>query len=311
MKKENIVNQERREFKLFCPERMDVAEKAVYDLAQSLALLGVRGWTLPNIKERFVSSERGELEIGKVGRVTDLDVEIVFDEKFRTKEGQQEYERELRLGGIDYPGMEQVFKHELAHVAMWSVTGLKHQAAIRLVDEGWATIVEKLATTEASTVDELVKFIRSEVKMMKNDNSELYLRCLDLEHPVSNLKKEKLDNAEYIVGAALLLWLRETKGEEAMIDLIRKSPSTSRRTSTNTAKVPSDLKPDLHVGYQSYQKGIVSVLRKGSLSAQEMREVSEFAYKWEAAQFRAALLDLTGLDSVLEVRERFEKWLNS
>ncbi|MBU2566999.1 hypothetical protein KKG46_05600 [Patescibacteria group bacterium] len=308
---ENIANQERKEFKLFCPERMDVAEKAVYDLAQSLAILGVRGWTLPNIKEKFVESDEAELELGKTGIVTEIDAEVVFDERFRAKEIQEEYERELRSRGIDYPGMEQVFKHELAHLAMWSVTGLRHQAAIRLIDEGWAAMVERLGTEETPSLIELIKTIKAEILSLKEEQSDIYDRCMDLEHPVSHLKKEELKSAEYIVGAALLLWIREAKGQDAMIDLMRKSPSTSRRTSTKAAKVPADLKPGLHAGYQLYQKGVVDVLRKGSLSAEEMRQVSEFAHKWEAAQFRAALLEVTGFSSVSEAEGEFEKWLNS
>lgn len=286
-----------------------MAERAVFDLAESLRILGITGWTLPDIKEVFVKSGDDKPELGRVGVVTAITAEMIFDERFKSKESQAEFERELEYYGWDYPGMERVFKHELAHLAMWSVTKLPHQPAVRLVDEGWATLLEYLGTKEATKVAELSKRLRIKVKGLKEEQPEVYGRCLDLAHPVSERFKEELGGAEYFVGAALLLWIYEKFSLEAMIDLLRKSPSTSRRTSTQTMKIFSALDPKVHAGYASYQKGIVEPLRRGELTEEEAVKISEFARKWEAAQFRSALLEVTGFESIAKVREEFETWI--
>lgn len=286
-----------------------MAERAVFDLAESLRILGVGGWTLPNIKEKFVESGDDKLELGRVGTVTVIEAEIVFDEKFKTKESQKEFEEVLAYQGWEYPGMERVYKHELAHLVLWSVTKLPQQPVVRLLDEGWATLIEYLGTKEATNVAKLIEFIKFKVQSIKSDDRDVYERCLDLEHPVSERVKEDLQGAEYFVGAALLLWIYEVKGLEAMIDLLRKSPSTSRRTSTDRVKIFSALDPKLHVGFSSYQKGIVEPLRRGELTNEEAHKISEFARKWEAAQFRSALLEVTNLESIAKVREEFEEWL--
>jgi hypothetical protein len=64
-------------------------------------------------------------------------------------------------------------------------------------------------------------------------------------------------------------------------------------------------------GFVSYQKGIVEPLRRGELTEAEAVRLSEFARKWEAAQFRSALLEVTNLESIAKVREKFEEWLNN
>jgi len=289
---------------------MDVAERAVLDLAETMRILGVSGWTLPNIREKFVESTEDQLEMGRTGLVTAIEAEIVFDDRFKTKESQKDFEEQIKYEGFEYPGMTRVFKHELAHLAMWSVTGLPHQPAVRIIDEGWATLVEYLGTGEAKTVAELADRLKSKAERIKRETPEVYYRCLDLAHPVSERFREDLNGAEYIIGAALLLWVYELKGLEAMIDLIRKAPSTSRRTSTNLIKIPAALKADLHVGYQSYQKEIVEPLRRGNLTMEEAAAISEFARGWEAAQFRAGLLEITGYSSIEEAGERFESWLS-
>ncbi len=303
------LRKERREFKLICPERMDVAERAVFNLAESLRILGISGWTLPNIKEKFVESSEGKLELGRTGVVNEIEAEIVFDTKFRKKESQRNFEVEMGLRDFDYQGMEQVFKHELAHLVMWSVTKLPHQQAVRLIDEGWATLVEHLGTDEARTITELTSLIKFKVQSIKRENPENYQRCLDLEHPVSERVKEDLETAEYYVGAGLLLWVLENQGRVAMIDLIRKTPSTSRRTSTDQIKIFSALNPNVHKGYSSYQKGIVDPLRRGNLSAEDLQKIGEIAIEWEAEQFRSALLEVTEMKSIEDIRETFMAWL--
>ncbi len=286
-----------------------MAERAVFELAEALGILGITGWTLPDIKEVFVKSSDDKLELGRVGVVTAITAEMIFDERFKTKESQAEFERELDYYGWDYPGMESVFKHELARLVLWSVTKLPHQPAVRLVDEGWATLLEYLGTKEATNIAELIGFIKYKVQTIKSDNSDVYERCMDLAHPVSERFKEDLGGMEGFFGAGLLLWVYEQLGLEVMIEFLRKSPSTSRRTSTMTIKIFSALDPKVHAGYASYQKGIVEPLRRGELTNEEAVKISEFARKWEAAQFRSALLEVTGFESIAKVREKFEEWL--
>jgi len=290
---------------------MDVAERAVFELAEALRILGIFGWTLPDIKEVFVKSSYEKLELGRVGTVTAVTAEMVFDERFKSRELQEEFERELEYYGWDYPGMEKVFKYELAHLVMWSVTKLPHQQAVRLVNEGWATLIMYLGTKEATNIAELIEFIKFKVQSIKSMDLSVYERCLDLAHPVSERFKEELGEVEGFFGATLLLWVYEKFSLEVMVDLMRKSPSTSRRTSTESMKIFSALDPKIHAGYSSYQKGIVEPLRCGELTEEEAIKISEFARKWEAAQFRSALLEVTGFESIAIVREEFEEWLNT
>ncbi len=287
-----------------------MAERAVLDLAESLRLLGVSGWNLPNIREKFVTTNQNTMpELGRLGRITETEAEIIFEEKFQTKESQILFEEELRLYGINYPGMESIFKRELAHLVMWSITGLRHQPAIRLIDEGWAVLIQYLGTLDIDSLSKLTTFIKSKLSNIENEYTDSYQRCLDLRHPVSERTKEDLQGVEGFFGAGLLLWIYESQGLEAMIDLIRKSPSTSRRTSTDYMKIPADLRPLIHTGYTSYQQNVVAPLRRGNLSYAEAQTISDFARHWEAKQFQSAITEITQIPDIQVIINEFEKWI--
>lgn len=290
--------------------RMDVAEQAVFSLAESLRLLGISGWHLPDIREKFIELQDNQtLELGRLGKITETEAEIIFDARFKNQESQMLFEEELRLYGIDFNGMASSFKRQLAHLVMWSVTGLRHQPAVRLIDQGWATLIEHLGTENISSISKLIQFIKIKLLSIKNNRPDHYHRCLDLYHPVSERIKEDLQDDEGFIGAGLLLWIYESQGLEAMIDLIRKSPSTSRRTSTDYMKIPADLRPLIHTGYTSYQQNVVAPLRRGNLSYAEAQTISDFARRWEAEQFQSAITEITQIPDVQVIINEFEKWI--
>ena len=293
-----------REFKVLCAERPEVAEAALRDLAESFRFLGISGWKLPSVTVRFIKSEdQNNPEKGRTGTITDQGAEIVFDERFAAPESQREFEHDLLMRGLDYPGFRQTLKHEMAHLSLWSVTGLDRQAAVRLVNEGWASLVEQIGTESAPDLESLVSKTRLELKRMKDEDPEIYERCMDLEHPVSQLKDEELNEGEYVVGRALLLWVMEKFGKDRMIELLRKTPTTSRLNSN--ALIPTATDPAIHAGHDKYRK-IVNALESGAAT---IAETEEKAFLWEAAQFRTALLEVTGLSSIEEVEEELEAWI--
>ncbi len=289
---------------------MDVAEQAVLSLAESLRLLGISGWHLLNIREKFLETKDNQtFELGRLGKVTETEAEIIFDARFKNLESQMLFEEELRLYGINFNGMINSFKRQLAHIVIWSITGLRHQPAIRLIDQGWATLIEYLGTENNTSPIKLIQSIKIKLLAIKQNLPDYYQRCLDLKHPVSDRVKENLLDVESFMGAGLLLWIYETKNLEAMIDLIRKSPSTSRRTSTDYMKIPADLRPLIHTGYTSYQENIVTFLRRGNLTYEEAQAISNFARHWEAEQFQSALTTITQISDIQIIIDKFKKWI--
>jgi len=195
------------EVKIECTERQEVADRAIFELKTAFQTLGIENWKLPEIKIKFVESE-GEAVLGRV-EIHDGCVEITYDQRFSSPELETTLVEELRQSGKDYPGMQQTLKHELAHVAMWSVTGLQRQPATRIVDEGWASLLEN--TSENLPTEQS----RSAVKQGLSEEPDHFNRCLDFSKPVTF--EENLNAAEYKTGQALLLWVHERFGKAKMI----------------------------------------------------------------------------------------------
>jgi len=68
--------------------------------------------------------------------------------------------------------------------------------------------------------------------------------------------------------------------------------------------IPAATDPFIHKGHEAYRK-LINTVQSGSASKEE---IEARALDWEAQQFRAALLELTGLSSLEEVKEGFLKW---
>ncbi|PIR94681.1 hypothetical protein COT97_00270 [Candidatus Falkowbacteria bacterium CG10_big_fil_rev_8_21_14_0_10_39_11] len=283
--------------KIECPERQEVMDRAVFELKKSFQTLGIEDWALPEIKVKFVEATGAPI-LGNVEVHSD-GVEIIFDQRFSSMEDEKNLVDELHLEGMDYPGMQQTLKHELAHVAMWSVTGLQRQPATRLLDEGWASLLE-------NTDDGLpTKESAGAVKEGLLEEADLYNRCLDFSKPVTF--EEDLNAAEYKVGQALLLWIKEVFGTGEMIKLIKASPSPERR---NDDLTPGDFEPavidnELHSTAPEYLKLIADV-KLGRIPGNEAINKSK---EWEGKQFQQALLEASGYQNIDEVRAEFLKWV--
>ena len=287
------------EIKIECPERQEVVDQAIFELRTAFQTLGIESWKLPNIKIKFIESE-GEAVLGRV-EVHDGSVEITYDKRFSSPESEATLVEKLQQSGKDYPGMQQTLKHELAHVAMWSVTGLQRQPATRLVDEGWASLLEN---TEESLPTEQSKLA---VKQGLSEEADLFNRCLDFSKPVTF--EENLNAAEYKTGQALLLWVREKFGKAKMIELIQKSPSLERRNDdlAEGEFEPASVDKTIHTTAPEYFK----LLKDAKLGNITEAEAIIRAKAWEGGQFEAALLEVTGFQNLDEMKQEFLKWINS
>ena len=283
------------ETKIECPERQEVANRAIFELKTAFQTLGIENWKLPEIKVKFVES-KDEAALGRV-EVHNDSVEIIYDQRFSSPESEATLVEELRQAGNDYPGMQQTLKHELAHVAMWSVTALQRQPATRLIDEGFASLVEHTDTELP------IEETKRKAKEGFENEQEYYERCLNFLKPI-NGETENLNEAEYIVGRALLMWIRELKGNAKMIELIKKSPEKSRRNDDSEIPDTGGINPGLHKLNDEYSAIVVNTANE------PFEEVVKKATVWEGKQFEVALLEVTGFQNLDKVRQEFIKWIN-
>lgn len=288
---------EEAEIHVECPERQKAVDQAIFELRIAFKTLGIDKWKLPEVKIRFVES-KNELSLGRT-RVHDDSVELVFDKRFSTPESEIISVKELRDAGSDYPGFKDALKHELSHIAMWDITGLDRQSATRLIDEGWASMLE-LTDTEvpvASSKQAVTQGLREE--------PDKYNRCFNFDKPINY--EENLNGAESVTGRSLLLWVFETYGKDKMIELIKKSPSREKRNDdlSDDGAEKADIRPELHGLSQTYN-AIWQQNQEGKLKPDEFLEKMT---KWEARQFQVALMEITGINNIDEIEEEFKKWL--
>lgn len=286
------------EIEIECPERQEVVDRAIFELKTAFQTLGIENWKLPEIKIKFVESE-DEAELGRV-EVHNGSVEITYDQRFSSPESEATLVEELHQAGKDYPGMQQTLKHELAHVAMWSVTSLQRQPATRLVDEGWASLLENTGESLPAEQSKLA------VKQGLSEEPDLFNRCLDFSKPVTF--EENLNAAEYKTGQALLLWVYEEFGKAKMIELIQKSPSPERRNDdlAEGEFEPASISTDKHKTAPEY----FELFKQASLREITPEDAMKLAKEWEGKQFEAGLLEVTGFQNLEQVRQEFLKWIN-
>jgi len=286
------------EIKIECSERQEVVDRAIFELKTAFQTLGIENWKLPEIKIKFVESE-GEAVLGRV-EVHKGSIEITYDQRFSSPESEATLVEELRQSGKNYPGMQQTLKHELAHVAMWSVTGLQRQSATRLVDEGWASLLEN--TGESLPTEQS----KSAVKQGLSEEPDVFNRCLDFSKPITF--EENLNAAEYKTGQALLFWVHQKLGRAKMIELIQKSPSPERRND-DLAEGEFDaaaIDDEIHATAPEYFK-LFEKVKLGDITPEE---AGRLAKEWEGKQFESALLEVTGFQNLEQLRQEFLKWVN-
>ncbi len=285
--------------KVECSERPEIIEETFENLKTSFEKLGVQDWKIPEEVEivfRKPKSENTPL-LGRVEIENDKPV-IIYDERFSTKEGEEKYTQELKENGMDYPGMTGetgTLKHELGHIVMWSLTGIGRQPSTRLIDEGFANLVQ-YTTKEGIPKEKFKKEVRDG---LNSKNRESFEKALNFEKPLP--ERKELNTADSKVGTALLIWVYEEFGKEKMIELIAKSPSISKNSNEF---VPSELDP--RHKYKEEYEGIMKFFNKGLLSKQEAEQKAKL---WEAKQFSTALMDVTRFETTEQVKEEFVKWI--
>lgn len=297
---ETMIQPETERLSFDCPERPEVAREAFAQLKCGMENLGFSSWELPDVSIVFQdSAENNELLLGRV-RVKGDNVCIVYDKSFATQDGEHRLTSALLARGIEYPGMIQTLAHELSHIAMWSVTGMDRQPAIRLLDEGWATLIAKSGSEERFDIKKLAGQVKGRIMRGLQEEPDIYRRCLDLSNPVAD-PEGGLNEAEYNVGAALLLWIARGKGPKAMIDLLRKSPQAAKHNDERME--PAELDSAVHALTDEHAF-LVQRANKidGTALAGEAR-------KWEVKQFHVALLEISNYSTVQDAQKAFEEWL--
>lgn len=272
-------------------------------LGRACERLGIEKWGLPKVNIVFVPAANmhglAQVDVRPSG------VEIAFDDRLRTAEKEREFVRELHASGVDFPGTEQTLVHELGHIALWSVTGMDRQPATRLVDEGWASLLEHMGKGEKANMSAVIRDTKEEVRKGMAAEPAAYERCCDFRRTVTH--EEKLNAAEYSVGRALLLWIWETYGAQSLITFLQQSLSCTCRKADEEGENFEEAAVDWRIHGRevadSYAKLIVS---SSVLPADELQQK---ALQWEGEQLERALSKATGLQSVDEVMAAFKKWL--
>jgi len=201
-------------------ERRDVAEESEKRLKVAFERLNIPYPKLPKIEVKFVDSQ-DRPELGRTF-VDAQSVQVHFDSRFATQEKEKALVDELKSTGLDYPGMTQALTHEVGHIALWSVLGTGNRPATRLLDEGWATLLE-----EAGSREDFEANLKQKAVEGFSSEPELFERCLDFRRVIDS--NENLNGAEYIVGATILLWIRETLGDQVMLDVLRATLHSTER----------------------------------------------------------------------------------
>ncbi|MFC1616432.1 hypothetical protein ACFL21_04780 [Patescibacteria group bacterium] len=286
-------------------ERPEIAEKSIRELKKSLELLGIEKWELPEITIEYSGEGQFPDKALAQTQVNNNEYKIICLKELSTSKGEERLHKENPH--VEIPNLDQVLKHEFAHIAMWSITGFKRQPTVRLLDEGWASLVEQLDTEKSKNLKDLKKETKEKVRKGIEENPEIYKRCLDLRNPISHLDDsdllEKLNSIEYEVGRAFLLWIQEIYGIEGIIDLLSKSPQSSRRNDGGSLEMAA-VDDSLHRGAREYKELFEAVI-KGKI---EESEIPGKGLKWERKQFQSAVTEITGL-KIDEVQKKFKEWL--
>lgn len=193
-------------------ERRDVADESTQRLNIAFQRIGIPLPELPKIEVVFVES-KDRPELGRI-HIDTQSIRVLFDSRFTSHEQENNLVGELREQGLDYPGFTQALTHELGHIVLWSVLKTGHRPATRLLDEGWATLLEEAGARDDFEVD-----LKQRAKEGFSSEPEYFERCLDFNRAINS--EENLNGAEYVVGATILLWIRERFGNQVMLDTLR------------------------------------------------------------------------------------------
>jgi hypothetical protein len=180
---------------------------------------------------------------------------------------------------------------------------MPRQPATRLLDEGWARLVEDAGATEDSAT--LVRQAKEQVVRGLREEPARYGRCLEFTRPVIREESASLNAAEYETGKALLLWVRERWGNASMVKLLQLGISPSRRNDDTGTFEPAMVDREIHGEEAARDYGrLTSNIEK--LSSDDLYAR---ACAWEGRQFERALLRVTGMQSIGQVQGEFRKWL--
>lgn len=177
---------------------------------------------------------------------------------------------------------------------MWSATKQERQPAIRLLDEGWARLVENASRSDIQSIESLTQEVKTSVLQGLKEDGQNYQRALDFNNPSSQHNYKDINKAESEAGQALLLWIKERHGgNETVINLLKNSPNPLLRNNNNNEDA------------LEFNANFTTNSTKGKSKRNTKKEL----IKWEQQQFQKALKSATNLPSLSRVSEEFNKWL--
>lgn len=275
------------------PEVHEYADKAQQELLHAKDLLGLQDIELPrNVTVAMADIPEWRAKVSVHADRSQIDLNREFF-------GQTELTADEKSERI------KIVKHEFAHIQMWSATGMDRQPATRLLDEGWADLVANLGSEKTPDIEAVVQRVKTEVLDIKKDNPVAYGKCLDFSRGLR--AEDNLNAAEYEIGQALLLYVREQHGQGKMIELLKKAPGAARRNDDlpDDAPEPALVSSELHSEVGSYRQ-LLEAAQSGQLKGEELNEA---ARNWEGKQLQAALREVTGIEDVKTIKAGFEAWL--
>ncbi|MFH1621222.1 MAG: hypothetical protein ABIB04_04010 [Patescibacteria group bacterium] len=270
-------------------ERRETIERVLVRLKKAFTVLNLPYPKLPKISIEFRAPDGDEMTLLGHTEVTSDGASIPFDKRLLSHDSERTIVDKSREKGIDYHGIGRALVHEIGHISMWSVVGHDRvSASTRLIDEGWASLIERAGMMKEGSILDLTEQVKADVGDIIKNDPKAYEMFLDLSHsPASGERVPESNAAEYVIGPAFLLWINQTKGKEAMIKLLKSSSSAGL------------MGPgiELHPDFQSY------------ISEHQQEATLETARRWESDQFQKALMEATGLPSLKEIEKSFNKWI--
>ena len=111
------------------------------------------------------------------------------------------------------------------------------------------------------------------------------------------------NGAEHAVGKAILLWIFETKGLESMVSLLKNSPARGKN-------ILYGFEPN-NILSSTMDPTLKELINRPNNSIEGGIWEDATLIDWETNQFHKALIEVTGLSSMIAGEDAFKGWIVS
>lgn len=276
------------------PEREESVRSALRQLRHAYQLLEFGTPHIPAVEVRFDGGTDTRLVTGHV-EVRGDTVVVLYDARLLNPADEASV-ISTNLPGSAYPGVTQTLTHELAHTALWDIINEARCPATRLLDEGWATLVERSGLSDVRDTTDVYERARHDAARVLREQPESFARCMELARPIQGI--EDLNGAEYDVGCALLAWVHERGGPSSVRTLLGDARAFMLNGEGASA-TPS-------AGYSTDAAELQGQLARGEV---DQATAERLAQGREGRRVEDALLRATGTSTPSELRRAFEAWI--